>query len=216
MITLPANLAALTKLASDDAGRYQTSHVRVESIGTGYTVTSTNCRAAIRVTGPSASDCDALEKALENSPNSGKSGLIPRDIWDAAFAGARKRGAKRLPIVGVQLGPTIAALATSDEQGTAPSVTTVADSTGRYPRVEEVIADARDNPLPIRVRVDPKLMIDLLTVMASVCPGSWVDITLQPEGDGSSIGCVERPILVECADADTGQRVEGVISPIRR
>lgn len=171
---LPPVLAALTKVAAKDVGRYSMTGVHLILKPTGYRAEATDGRRLIRV------DCDypadpenypEIPGFLESSGGGGGTEVvIPTKVWEKAFK-ASPRSHYSKPIlenIAVSIGKPIGdaghhltALGSTDLE--TVTVHQARPVEGRYPQTDCVFP--KESARKAGVYVNPKLLIELLQAM---------------------------------------------------
>lgn len=229
MNTLPLSVAPLCEIADKREGtRWAVTGIQVEDLGGRFRATATDTKRLVIVEGPDAVPASRYPESagLAAAPNTAVKGLVPREVWKAVFAGAKK-GTKRFQTVtqcvAVKLGESVATLASTDGAGSSP-VSTSGLVEGRFPPVDDVMKTPRKKrgKGAIVVHLDPTLVGDTLKTIGKMMPdGRHVRVEFfdqsKPflvEGLGESDEKIEAaimPMAIEQGDADynpdpTGKR----------
>jgi hypothetical protein len=187
-IYLPRNLAVLATVAARDSGRYSLAAVRVRDFRDGlYRAEATDGKVLAVVQGPAPEAC---YPALEEKPDGDPEVLVARDDWQKAF----RLGDRHRPVGLAACGDQIT-LAVGDQALTTRPVD------GRFPDVDLVLP--RHGAL-LAVRLDPGLLVELLTVAAAVTPGGWVHLLF-------TAGATPRGLITT---SDGGQTFDALIMPL--
>ena len=114
MNTLPLSVAPLCEIADKREGtRWAVTGIQVEDLGGRFRATATDTKRLVIVEGPDAVPASRYPESagLAAAPNTAVKGLVPREVWKAVFAGAKK-GTKRFQTVtqcvAVKLGESVA------------------------------------------------------------------------------------------------------------
>jgi DNA polymerase III sliding clamp (beta) subunit (PCNA family) len=206
---LPRNLQGLANLCRKEEGRYAMTGVHLITTDTGYRAEATDGRVLGRVTAnypASPAEYPALP-ALASAPNGQHETTIPADAWKAAFKAIPKQKNKwsRKPVLdnlAVVQGEKVTSFASTDLE--AVSFSQPSNVEGHWPATDAVIS--QEEPV-LRVRVDAKLLANLLTVAANYTAedNCYVDLHLYSK---------DKPIKVTASDPATGQEFTGVIMPV--
>jgi DNA polymerase III sliding clamp (beta) subunit (PCNA family) len=210
---LPKAVGGLTRLAAKDSGRYAMNGVRVAFTDKGqFRAEATDGKVLGRVTGECA---DAREypplPALESAPNGATEGVIPAKALKEACKNVPKGSLVRSkPILGhlaVVLAPNEATLASTDLDGANAGLTRLVE--GRFPPCDDVFPKQKDEV--VRVRLNPKLLKELLDVAAAFSDPDGPKVELIVSGKGKD-GYSLFPVLVRAKHA--GQTFDGLIVPL--
>ena len=164
MHLLPTNLAKLADLTGDDT-RWATSavHLRLHGDNT-YVAEATNCRVAIRVSGPAMDVSEyPVIPAMAEAPNGCTDALIPAEVWRKVFVQAAKHTKRcykpEIRSVAVKIGKDLATLGCTNGDSSQVEYTRLVG--GKFPPV----ADCFPKRQRLSVRLDPDYLITILTVL---------------------------------------------------
>jgi hypothetical protein len=216
MHLLPTNLAPLADIAGEQT-KFAMNGVRVELLESGrYRAVATDSKRLIVVEGEAPADVTAYPElsALTSAPNGEACATVPAKAWKAHFGkvakltGGRKLANKpELRSVPVVCGKEVTTLGGTDLEQTA--VETTRNVEGRFPPYADLIPSG-PGTAPVKVTVDPKLLAELLAVVAKLGSATEprVTIELRPDPDGT----VRKPLVFRGADA--GQSVTALMMPL--
>jgi hypothetical protein len=212
---LPKNVGELARLAAKETGRYATNGVCVAFTDGGkYRVEATDGKVLGRVTGVCE---DAREypplPALESAPNGATEGVIPAKALKEACKKVPKGNLVRSkPILGhraVVMAPNEATFASTDLDEATSGLTRLVE--GKFPPCDDVFPKEKDEV--VRIRVNPKLLKELLDVAAAFSDPDCPKVELVISGKGKD-GYSLSPVLVRAKHA--GQTFDGLIMPLAR
>jgi hypothetical protein len=201
-ILLPRNLAVLTKLCSKESPRWATTAIMVKRTDDGYEVAATNGRVAGIVTGTSddANDFPNIP-GIESAPNGEATALVQAAAFAAALKAIPKRTYKAILDNAIcVLGKNETTMGSTNLE--ASNVAPIRNVEGRFPPIREVFPIK--TPLA-SLNIDPKLMIDLLSVAKEFTNEEDKCVTLEFHGE-------EAVTIMHSKNAT--QKFRGAIMPL--
>ncbi len=209
-LLLPRNLARLADLAAGRAG-FATAGVFVAATADGYRAEATDGRRLAVVTGPNAADPEGWGYVpdLAEAQRGAGAAVVPVRDWEAAFATRPNKGLLRLkpqlaPLA-VALGKDRVTLATAGLR--VASLTRAEPEPGRWPPTARLLTEVVGRKVQAEVRVDAKLLAELLEVAAAFAEGDCHGVTLRVYEGGA------KYLSVHAANGE-GQQFTGLIVPL--
>lgn len=204
-LALPANLAALAKVATKDTGhRYATSGVYLEVTATGYRAEATTGRILARVDGL-APVAERVPPTLADAPNGATSAIIPGSDWVAGLKRIHKKARSPHDVVHVVLGQHVTTFGDwQDQSQTAENID------GRWPNTDRVLPTGSPTAT---VAVDGHLLAQLLTVAAAFAEAGTDAARVVLELRQSKPGCSQTPVVLRSSNS-TGQTFTGLLVPL--
>ena len=196
MLYLPPSLGALAKLCARENPRYAVTALRVqECSGERYRVEVTDGRRLAIVRGESAT---RQYPALADAPDEASEALIPALEWVKAFKALAVKPARQEPLpVGLALGREHFTFANHSQRLTG------APAEGKWPPCQDVLPKKR---ALVTVRVDARMLAELLTVASAFCPDDSGGVELHFFGKGAPLGL--------SAQDSAGTFFDGLLVPI--
>jgi DNA polymerase III sliding clamp (beta) subunit (PCNA family) len=209
---LPRNVGELARLASRDSGRYTMNGVRIafDKDG-GYKAEATDGKVLGRVTGVCEDAREYPEiPALESAPNGATEGVIPSKALKEACRkvpkGNKIHGQLILGHLAVVLAPNQATFGSTDLDEASSNLTRLVE--GKFPPVDDVLPKEKDEV--VRIRLNPKLLVELVEVAAAFGDPDTPTIELVVCGKGKKFG--KGPLMVR--SRHKGQQFTGLVMPL--